>query len=371
MMIMLREIKEFFAKERAYLFVLLALVVIFILLLLRSVMVVSEDRTVAQTIPVESHQTNLSPSAEEIQERLAGDPELSFAFELFFYFFSFALVTGFFLMIYDVWRWAAKGEDFIPSASTEVTIRWGIAEVFKVIILFVAFNFLADLFLLMLMKIFFSKMSEKAFFLFPTLASNVVGIFIIVWVVRVKGSNVRDLFGFELSNIVPERMKEFLKEIWLGIRTYLAILPIMIASLAVLVTIATLFAYEPPVHPLVDVFLEEKQAAAWLVPFSILLACIIGPIGEEIFFRGFLYPALRKYWGIWQATCATALLFAVVHANAFALLPIFLLGVVLARLYEKRRSLTSCITLHVFHNTAFIGYFFLVKNILMIEGGLG
>jgi len=92
---------------------------------------------------------------------------------------------------------------------------------------------------------------------------------------------------------------------------------------------------------------------------------VVGPIVEEIFFRGFLYPALRRYWGFVGAMIASSILFAGVHANIFSFFPIFFLGVVLTYLYEKRQSLIPCMALHVFHNTVFIVYFFLIRGALL------
>ena len=94
----------------------------------------------------------------------------------------------------------------------------------------------------------------------------------------------------------------------------------------------------------------------------LLLACFLGPIVEEIFFRGFLYPGMRKYIGVSGAMVITATLFAGVHENLFSFIPIFFLGIVLAFIFEKRRSLAACISLHVIHNSAFILYFFLLRG---------
>ena len=56
--------------------------------------------------------------------------------------------------------------------------------------------------------------------------------------------------------------------------------------------------------------------------------------------------------------------FAFIHQNLFAFFPIFVLGLGLAYLYEKRGTLVPSIALHIVHNGVFIGYFFLVKEVL-------
>jgi membrane protease YdiL (CAAX protease family) len=180
--------------------------------------------------------------------------------------------------------------------------------------------------------------------------------------VRSSGSQFRDLAGFDL-------LRFSLKEIWLGVRTYLSILPAFIGLLILLIAAASRFQYEPPPHPLVEVFMKEELFPAWTLGYSLVLACVVGPVVEEIFFRGFFYPALKKYWGAGWAMALTAALFAGVHENLFSFVPIFFLGLVLCYLYEQRKSLTAAISLHIVHNTAFITYFFLMKNVLLESGG--
>jgi membrane protease YdiL (CAAX protease family) len=156
---------------------------------------------------------------------------------------------------------------------------------------------------------------------------------------------------------------------WIGIRAYFSVFPVLLGILFLLVFVASLFAYEPPPHPLAEMLMEKKDLSPWFIGLSLLVACVFGPIVEEIFFRGFFYPALKKYWGAGWASAITAGFFAIVHENLFAFFPIFFLGIVLCHLYEQRRDLAACISLHILHNTVFIAYFFLVKSILSGANG--
>jgi len=154
------------------------------------------------------------------------------------------------------------------------------------------------------------------------------------------------------------------KDLGVGLAGYLAVLPLFTLVLAALVVLAQLFAYEPPPHPLVEVFLEEERSPG-LVAYSIFLACVAGPFLEEIFFRGFCYPAFKKRWGSGWALVVSASFFGAIHQNVFAFWPIFVLGLVLGYLYEKRGTLVPSIALHIVHNSIFIAYFFLAKEVLV------
>ncbi|TMR69787.1 CPBP family intramembrane glutamic endopeptidase, partial [Streptococcus pseudopneumoniae] len=140
-------------------------------------------------------------------------------------------------------------------------------------------------------------------------------------------------------------------------------------TLICLILLAEILTYEPEPHPLVGIFLEEEKRSQWLVFYPIFLAAILGPFCEEIFFRGFCYPIFRKKWGVGWGMVLSSLLFALIHYNDFAFLPIFILGMGLAFIYEKRKCLIASITLHVVHNSLFIAYFFTAKQLLFYESG--
>lgn len=80
-----------------------------------------------------------------------------------------------------------------------------------------------------------------------------------------------------------------------------------------------------------------------------VMVCVLVPVGEELFFRGFVYTTLRQ-WGAALATGLSALFFAAVHQQLVHFLPIFLLGVVLALLLERTRSLIPPIVVHAVNN---------------------
>lgn len=86
----------------------------------------------------------------------------------------------------------------------------------------------------------------------------------------------------------------------------------------------------------------------------------IGPFAEELFFRGLLYNALRRRMTPLIAIVLQALAFVLVHyhmpeTNVIYLFTIFISGVVLAVVYEWRKTIWSPIALHVLMNFAFAG----------------
>lgn len=79
---------------------------------------------------------------------------------------------------------------------------------------------------------------------------------------------------------------------------------------------------------------------------------IIGPIAEEVFFRGILYGYLRR-WGVYPAVILSTICFVLPHMHG-SFLPITQLvgGVVFALAYEKEKNLIVPITIHCLGNLA-------------------
>jgi len=81
-------------------------------------------------------------------------------------------------------------------------------------------------------------------------------------------------------------------------------------------------------------------------------ACVLAPISEEILFRGFLYPALKRSLQPFLAAFVVAGIFAAIHLNLAALLPLFVLSLLLTLAYEWSGSLLVPVIVHSAFNLA-------------------
>jgi|RhiMetdeSRZDD1v2_1073273.scaffolds.fasta_scaffold67147_3 CAAX protease family protein len=88
-----------------------------------------------------------------------------------------------------------------------------------------------------------------------------------------------------------------------------------------------------------------------LAVFAGVFVIGIAPLAEEFFFRGFLFQALRKSWGVWIAAPASGLIFGALHFAPDKLVPLAILGTALAFVFHRTRSLWPCIMLHALNNT--------------------
>lgn len=84
---------------------------------------------------------------------------------------------------------------------------------------------------------------------------------------------------------------------------------------------------------------------------GIIAIAIVGPLLEELLFRGAITKALLQQYNPAKAILISALLFGVLHINPAQIIPAFLAGILLAWTYYKTASLIPCILMHVVHNS--------------------
>ena len=96
--------------------------------------------------------------------------------------------------------------------------------------------------------------------------------------------------------------------------------------------------------------LSQSATVSGLLPLVLLSGVIIAPIAEEIVFRGYLYKAFRDRFKPWYAIVMSAALFSAIHLEPLAAVPLFVIGVVLAYMYEKTDNLMAPIALHMLNN---------------------
>ncbi len=89
---------------------------------------------------------------------------------------------------------------------------------------------------------------------------------------------------------------------------------------------------------------------ALLVFFAVLVA----PVTEELFFRAGLYRFLKSRLPVSVAIILTSAFFSLSHFNLAQFLPLFALGILLIRLYERTGNIAAPMLLHAFFNLTMI-----------------
>jgi membrane protease YdiL (CAAX protease family) len=107
------------------------------------------------------------------------------------------------------------------------------------------------------------------------------------------------------------------------------------------------------------------QSTAALVGAAAFV-CVVAPVAEEFFFRGFIFGALRRWHlmigrhdlGTWAAAVVTGILFGLVHAGSASaqyLIPLGFFGFMLCLVRWRTGSLYPCMALHSVNNSLALG----------------
>lgn len=95
---------------------------------------------------------------------------------------------------------------------------------------------------------------------------------------------------------------------------------------------------------------------------GLVVASLLAPLIEEMFFRGFLLPGLVRRFGFSAGALISAAIFGGAHLNAASFLPLTFFGLVLAILYRGTGSIYPGIMLHSVNNSIALLVSFLMEN---------
>lgn len=113
--------------------------------------------------------------------------------------------------------------------------------------------------------------------------------------------------------------------------------------------VLSLFGFNP-----LDMIQVQLPAGIGVVMMYVIISVFIGPVAEEVFFRGIIYGFFRR-WGIIAALIASSLLFILAHSVIRGVpIPQVVGGIVFALAYEIEGSLMVPITIHILGNMAML-----------------
>lgn len=98
---------------------------------------------------------------------------------------------------------------------------------------------------------------------------------------------------------------------------------------------------------------EQQQQLRLLdgpLPLLLLFVLVIAPLGEELFFRGFVFTGLRGRLGFALASGLSAALFALAHVMPLSMPVLFAVGLGTAAMLERHGSLAICLVTHATFN---------------------
>ncbi|MCP5006951.1 MAG: CPBP family intramembrane metalloprotease [Planctomycetes bacterium] len=235
---------------------------------------------------------------------------------------------------------------------------WKLRDLFKVVLVYFLLMMAAYQFFALSKKLFGLDMVEligqNTALLSISLVTNILTCLYVFYIIRVDYNLPLRAIGLTI-----DRWKS---DAWTGLKHYIVILPIIIFASHVVNYISDLLGYSPGNQKIIMKLLEEESTP--VLVFMVFFGILAAPIVEEILFRGFLQPVIRPVVGKTMTIIISGGLFAMVHLNAHVFLQIFILGLLLAYLFEQTKSLIAPITVHLLHNTTTLVFLLLFRNIL-------
>lgn len=170
----------------------------------------------------------------------------------------------------------------------------------------------------------------------PVLAGQIFGVFIPLLILshRNQWNPLTDFRLQTTSWIVP------------AIAVVLALATLVPASLLAELSMR-IFPSDPERIAMFQNSLPRSALGIILTFFTVVL---VGPLGEEMVYRGLLHRLASSYWDPVKATVLASLIFALVHAEPWLLLGLVAIGAALSFLFETTGSLLACWIFHAVHN---------------------
>lgn len=281
-MISYGNITAFIKREKLYVFLLTFVILAnFSLLLLNNVFKTAEP---TQIFNKEITAASSSIFDQKVMEAISSNQVLHIIFLLIALIFLFFILAG---LVIDTLFVSARIMDKEPVTVTRTVspADWGIWDIGKVIIIFFfaesvtslgmiyAALFLPDLFV-----------EHNLQMIMASTVLDVIAIASIFYFILRPGRQGIDTLGLTAKNM--------LLNIKYGVAAYAGLIPILLG--VTLVAAALFKIFNIPVEPqqVVEMLKEETKTPS-LICIAVF-ASFLGPFMEEIFFRGFVYGALRK-----------------------------------------------------------------------------
>jgi membrane protease YdiL (CAAX protease family) len=105
-----------------------------------------------------------------------------------------------------------------------------------------------------------------------------------------------------------------------------------------------------PVQTNIDVVLKSAEAAPYTAVAILIAAVLVAPVCEETFFRSYLFQGMRLRMNVWLAVGLSSIIFGIGHGDPGSLVLLFVIGLMLALLRWRTRSIWPGIALHTLNN---------------------
>ena len=174
------------------------------------------------------------------------------------------------------------------------------------------------------------------------LTFDMAGLVFIGFFLRKQGVALAGAFGLNRGPLGPALGRAVL--------LCLLVIPVVYSVMFIWQAVLLAFGITPKEQDILKMIRAAKNPL--LRGYLLTLAVAVAPVFEETFFRGFVYPAVKQRLGVVGGLAVVSFVFASVHFNLNAFVPVFVLGAMLGLAYEITGTILVPITVHALFNLA-------------------
>ena len=207
---------------------------------------------------------------------------------------------------------------------------------------------------------------EFSKFLKSQLTTVILGFILIFLLVNIFAVHIHHFLSVDYSNLASMILQQILL---FALISYLAkrftantIQHKVISKASLIYNIVLTFIYFFLISIVVNIFnipgfgvqeniLNLFPSSGFGLYLTIFIFTLIGPITEEILFRGFLLGSLLKKCNKLTAITLSSIIFSLIHFQVEVILPLFILSFLISNLYLKTQSIQAAIYFHIINNS--------------------
>tara|TARA_B100000161_G_scaffold247871_1_gene204359 strand:+ start:932 stop:1624 length:693 start_codon:yes stop_codon:yes gene_type:complete len=136
--------------------------------------------------------------------------------------------------------------------------------------------------------------------------------------------------------------------IWTPLIYLITIILLLFVGLLNQYLLTNFFDIEIKPQEILEKFKELENS--FEISIFVIGSAVVAPIYEELLFRGIIFPKLIQKTNFTIALLLSSLIFAVLHFHLSALLPLFVLSIILSITYLYTSTIWASISLHALFN---------------------
>ena len=136
--------------------------------------------------------------------------------------------------------------------------------------------------------------------------------------------------------------------IWTPLIYLITIILLLFVGLLNQYLLTNFFDIEIKPQDILEKFKELENS--FEISIFVIGSAVVAPIYEELLFRGIIFPKLIQKTNFTIALLLSSLIFAVLHFHLSALLPLFVLSIILSITYLYTSTIWASISLHALFN---------------------